>query len=376
MLFHTCLHRLPHVLALACLATPAASYQEEKAEELPKPAALQRAFDRLKPDAQADIVEHYRLEMSLRRGFQLGFVRYIVNTQTADVDPGTWPSWEPAPFYDPELHAPAQPIPRKRINFDDPRSVKERARLLGDDADRELWPGWIYDWGTGVVRCLRDGKEVERGFHNALAGFPPELDLAEALLERWLDDGAEREAQAAFAHNYTDRSGHAFAGITLYDAWASGTDFETPDMDVLGLIHDLEDEWKRWKAPISPYKQKKLYEHVSEDLFLPAYHHRSLRTAMARIYLVGDADMRDGYHPNLDRFHALWEFHEASPDKLREDLPSARKWKTYLSKWVRKVDRDEELLQSGRNRRWALERDRQQAYATLVWVMRENDAIE
>ena len=364
------------LLLVTSLTTAQPTAQDGKVEELPKPAALQRAFDRLSPQEQADVVEFYRLEMSFRRTYQLDFVRYVIDTQTVDVDPGIWPSWEPAPIFDPEIHAPKQPIARKRIDYDDPRSVKERERLLGADADRALWPGWIYDWSTGEIRRLRDGKEVERGFHNALQGFPPDLDLAEALLERWLDDGEYREQQAAFGRNYTDRSGNAYAGITLYDAWSSGASFETPDVDVLGLVHVLEDEWKKWKAPISPYKQKKLYEHVSEDLFLPMFRHRSLRTAMARIYLVGNADMRDGYDDNLDRFHALWEHHEASPDKLREDLPSSKKWESYLTKWVKRADRDEELMASGRKRRWALEKDRQQGYATLVWVMRENGVLK
>jgi len=364
------------LLIAASLAHATPTLQDEKAEELPKPAALQRAFDRLKPEEQADIVEFYRHEMNYRRGYQLGFVRFVIDSQTVDVDPGIWPSWEPAPLYDPELHAPAQPITRKRIDFDDPRSVKQRGRLLGADANRRLWAGWVYDWSTGIVRRVRDGKETERGFHNALQGFPPDIDLAEALLERWLDDGEYREEQAAFGHNYADRSGNAFEGITLYDAWSSGTDFETPDVEVLGLIHDLEDEWKKWKAPISPYKHKKLYAHVSEELFLPMFRHRSLRTALARVYLTGDADMRDGYDDNLDRFHALWEYHEASPDKLREDLPSSKKWKSYLSKWVRKADRDKELMNSARTRRWTLERDRESAYATLVWVMRQNGVVK
>ncbi|MFT5287113.1 MAG: hypothetical protein ACI8TQ_003289 [Planctomycetota bacterium] len=365
-------------LMLACLpliALPLPAPQDSK-EALPKPAVLQKAFDRMKPGEQLEIVEFYRHQMGRLQSLQLGFVRHVIETQTVDVDPGIWPTWSPAPFYDPEVHAPGQPIPRKRVDADDSRTKRLRSKLLGPDADRRLWSNWTYNWSTGEVNRIVDDRNVERAFHNALEGFAPDLDLAEALLERWLDDGEERERHAAFGHNYTDRSGNAFEGITLYDAWSSGEDFETPDLDILGLVHDLENEWKRWKAPISPYQQRKLYEHVAEDLFLPAHRHRGIRTAMARIYLVGDADMRDNYNDNLDRFHALWEHHGADPEKMLEELPSAKQWEKYLKKWVAKCKRDKTLMASAQNRRWALNRDQAQAYATLVWVMREAGAIE
>ncbi len=360
-------------LLIGWLAAPDDSRPDE-AEQV-EPARLQSAFEALDLDAQHEIVEWYRHEVLQRAGVRQGFVRFLLERGARDADPGTYPVREPAPAYDPEVHAPGQGIERAPLDADDLRVKRARKLLLGTSS-RSLEPGYVYDWGSGTILRVADGREVERAFQNALNGFPHDLDLAEALLLAWLDDGAQRQALGAFGHAYADRDGNLYPGITLYDAWSSGESFETPDVDVLGLVHDLEDEWKRWRAPISPSQHPKLYAHVGEDLFAPAHQHRGLREALARCYFVGDAELDDGYGPNLERFHALWEFHGASPEELLEKLPSAKTWKRFLDGWVKKTNRDKKLLAKGQNRRAALAAEAREDYATLVRVMREFGALD
>ena len=82
-----------------------------------------------------------------------------------------------------------------------------------------------------------------------------------------MDDGSMKSVMTAFSHAYADRQGNAFPGITLYDAWSSGAEMEMPDVECLGIVHDLLDDWKTWKAPVR--KQESLYDAIGE-LFVKA----------------------------------------------------------------------------------------------------------
>lgn len=361
------------LLAVAALAVTGPVGAQD---ELPHARELRRAFDRLEPDEQREVVEWYRYERTARPSFQGQLVRFVIDTVGGDRDPGTWPALEPREVYSAEEHTDGAARARELVDPDSSKARRARERLFANVPERRLQPGIVYDWGTGELRRLDDGREVERAFENALQGFYPDLDLAEALVERWLDDGDLRATFAAFDHAYCTRNGHAFGDLTLYDAWASGERFEVPDTDALGLIHDIEGDRRRWKAPLSTSKQRKLYEILEEDLFVPAHRYRGLRTAMARTYLIGNPALRDGYGPNLDRLQALWEHHESSVEALKDDLPTPQKWERYLESWVRRCKRDHDLREAGVVRRAELEADAAAGHALLVGILRESGAIE
>ena len=135
-------------------------------------------------------------------------------------------------------HAPAQPIPRKSLAADSRRVKKKREEFFFRVPDRKLDSAWVYDYAARELRRTQELDDPDRIFRNGLAGFPPDLDLAEALVEMALDDGAEQDKARAFGHAYTDRTGNVFTGLTLYDAWASGSNMEMPDIDNLGILHD------------------------------------------------------------------------------------------------------------------------------------------
>lgn len=354
--------------------TPSQSEQGIDSKGQPSDKVLLRVWEKLEAQQQHDLVDWYRLEMSLRTSFQLTLMRFILSQNK--IDPGLFEVRGPLPYFDPLLHAPGQPIPRKRLEEGDKELERLRERYFDPVPERRLRPHYYYDWPSGKVMQEAGERDVEREFHNALQGFPPDLDLAEALVEQMLDDGSERKALAAFGHAYTDRNGNVFTGITLYDAWSSGKDFETPDVDTLGIVHTVLDEWKKWEAPVlSISKQRKLATQI-EEIFVPAHNHRSLRTALARVYLIGNPVLRDGYAANLDRFHALWELHSSTPAELYKDLPASNKWEKFLKDWVNRCKRDKKLFTAGGNRRWRLEEDARTARSTMVWVMREYGLID
>ncbi|MEM7311011.1 MAG: hypothetical protein AAF682_30355, partial [Planctomycetota bacterium] len=240
---------------------------------------------------------------------------------------------------------------------------------------RRLRSAWSYDWATGMLSRGADVEDPERIFENALAGFPPEADLAEALVLRTLDTGEARLALGAFAHAYTDRQGNVFP-CSLYEAWSSGVEIEMPDVDTLGIVHDALDEWRKWKAPVAPSKHKSLYGTIG-DVFAEARRYRGLREALASVYLTGEPVMRDGYGESRIRFHSLWDKHRSVPPPVGDALPrDPEEWTDFLAEWATTVQRDRELRAAGKRRGEQLAADGARVRATLVWVLEQLGAFE
>lgn len=342
------------------------------AEEPPSDARVQKAWSYLANDEKSEVTEWFRAEVSYMDLVQNQLIAFV--EKTGDRDRGAWPeAASEAPFFDPETHSPAQPIPRKRLDFDDPKAVAGRATFAPNRDPMQR--AWIYDWTTGELRITRDERDPELLFANGLLGLPPKSDLAEALLLRLLDDGSQRKTLTAFSHAYTDRTGAVFPGITLFDAWGSGAEMEMPDVDVLGIVHTLLDEWKKWKAPIPGGQQKKIYTKVG-DLFVPAYQHRRLREALAANYLRGKAVPNDTFGPNILGFNALWEEANSDPAALIKELPKPKKWEKFLKSLTKKVAKKKKFREKGQARVDWFENERFRVRAKLVWVLKEFGAFE
>ena len=368
MLLPLVLATAPTLAAPARLADPLALAMRGE----PTDADLHAAWKRLDEPTRADLIEWFRAEASWLNTFQAGLVRYILENQ--DRDPGTWSAVAPAPTYDPTVHAPAQPIARKSMR---PGKSADRARAKFFEAvpERRLRSAWVYDYSGRELQHTADLEDPERIFSNAVAGFPPDLDLAEALVERALDDGSQQATLTAFAHAYSDRGGNVIPGVTLYDAWSSGRDMEMPDVECLGILHDLKDDWRSFKAPVSGGKQARLYKQIGE-LFVPARHHRGLRTAFARCYVTGSPVLRDGYGESVDRFHALWDQQASTPSALHEELPDDKHWESFLEDLVKTNRKQKAVREAGERRRATLDRDATQVRTLLVRLMREAEYLK
>jgi len=331
--------------SLSILACPA---------EGPTDKEVLAVWETLEPAVQEELVEWFRSEVVWLGTFQMGLIRYAQENQPQDA--GLWPLLEDPPYYDPETHAPRQPIPRKLLSPTSTKLEKKREQFFFRVPERKLDSAFVYDYSVRELRRTQRLDDPDRIFRNAIKGFPPDLDLAEALVEMWLDDGAEQEVAKAFQHAYTDRTGSVFTGLTLYDAWASGSNMEMPDIDTLGVLHELDNEWKKYVAPVPTSKQKKLYADVGEH-FQKIHHQRGLRHALAMTFFTGYPALRDGYGANLERFHALWDSSESTPTKLLEDLPTSKKWESWLEKWISKHDKSKSLKAKGIKRRDTLHND-------------------
>lgn len=334
-------------------------------------ADVRRAWELLSEAEQDDALARFEAEIAYLDTFGVGLVRYARALEERDLS--FLPVAGDPEFYDPAVHAPAQPIPRVRLAPDSTAAVRVRERMFEKFPERSLRVAWRYDWGRGEVCRVADPMDRSLRFENALAGHPPGLDLAEALVERALDDGSQRKALAAFGHAYTDRTGAVYPGVTLYDAWASGTEIEMADVDTLGIVHDVLDEWRKWTSPVPASKHDSLYQRIGE-LFVPANRHRELRVAIARTFADGVPEMRPPYSTCTDRFHALWEAHASTPSEVAKVLPPPEQWSKFLAEWNDKASG--ELHGAAVRRRRAFVDERRRIRDHWVEVLADLGAFE
>ena len=332
------------------------------------------AFAVLQPQEQREIADWIESEAPNLPTFQNGLIRHVLDA--AATDPGAWKEAPEAPFFDPETHAPVQPIPRQRLAADDGLAVAVRRQVLGAMPARRVRSAWTYDYATRELYRTAGWRDPTRVFENALAGAPPGWDYAEALVERTLDDGSQQKLMEAFANAYTDREGNVYPGVTLYDAWASRTAIEMPDVDNLGIVHVMVGDWETWKPPVSDDLQPSLYAKVGE-LFQTAQHHRGLRHALARCYLFGSTEMRDGYvGGHVENFHALWEETSSTPATMAERLPAAEAWAGFLQELADRMAGEEVVYLKGIRRHLYLDQDSAQVRGLALRLLREYGSYE
>ncbi len=353
-----------------CTILPAASAASETE---PDDDRVRKAWEFLLPAEQDEACQWFAAEASALNTYQNRLIQSV--KAIVDRDPGTFPEADEEVFFDPQEHSPGQVIRRKWVDSDDAGWKRVHKRFFKAVPERRLQRAWRYEYGARRVVRVADDLAPEHIAANALQGFAPDLDFAEALVESLLDDGAQRLALGALEHTYTDRKGRAYRGITLYDGWASGTEMEMPDVDTLGVVHTVLDDWDRWVAPVAASKHDTLYEAVGA-IFVDAHRHRALRSALARVYAIGEPVLRDAYGPHRDRFHALWFEHEEDPRKLAQALPSSAGWQDFLGETTLRVEKDAALIGAARERRTILEEDARRVRALWVHVLTELGAFE
>lgn len=336
---------LASMFAILLLADPLALAQGRSDDD------IRRAWRKLEEPEQKEALEWFEFEVRSSdhiNGQLLRFALALDGTPEDEI-----PEAGETRVFDPEVHAPAQPIARSWLSPSSSKVKREQERLLGHRPPRRLRSIYQYDAGRRDVVRTGDPTDRDRVFENILMGFPPDLDLAEARVEAALDDGSLMKAYAAFGHAYTDRAGKVYPGITLYDAHDSSEVIEMPDVDTLGILHTIRDDWRSFKAPVPERHHKRLYGILGEE-FVPLRQHRNIHRALARTYLSGEPVLEGGFEVQFDMLHTLWDTHGSDPGQLAEVLPKPEDWGEFLEKKHRSWQRDPDVAASGRVRREAL----------------------
>lgn len=331
-------------------------------------AAARVVFEKLATQERRDLADYFRLECSHLGTFQVSLVRFLLEEQ--ERDPSAWPEDGPAPHYVSSEHTPENDIPRRVLAEDAPEVERQKAVTFANRPKAGFASAWRYDYGSRELRRAKSWKDPERIFANGLRGISPDHDLARALVELALDDGSQRKSLGSFDHAYTDRDGNVYPGITLHDAWASGREIEMPDVDALGIVHDVLGDWTTWKAPVPSAQHDALYDRVGE-LYAPAHVHRTMRHALAACYLEGSPADCEGYETYLDNLHTLWEDCSSTPEALTKRLPSPEVRAEFFAAWTKTCFEKGELFQAGLARRKTLTADGQAVRALLLRLLEE-----
>jgi len=338
----------------------------------PTDEALLAAFQKLEPAARKEAVEWFASECEQLPTYQRELIDHVV--RELGQDPLTWPKAPEPACYDSAHHTPGQVIPRRFVDTSKGAHKAVVERILRKVPKRELEAAFVYDWGLGTVVAVGELRDPLRVARNAVRGIEPRVDLIESIVSMQLDGGQYRAVAKAFSHAYADREGNAYRELTLYDAWASGADMEMPDVECLGIVHDLENDWKRWVAPVPPTQHKVLYAWIGER-YVPYHRARGLRTALARSFLLADPVQRDGYGPAEGRHHAFWERAASDPKALAKTLPDGEGWSEWLEVEGAKVDNDGELWPKAEARRAALRESQAYVRRTFEGILRELGAL-
>lgn len=354
--------------SLACALSAAATARQELGDE-----RLRKAWSYLLPAEQDEALARFEGEVSGLPTLQNRLLRHV--SRLAELDIGMAPVDQPAPYFDPKVHAPAQPIPRRTLDPQSKDAQDQRASMLTEIAGEFALARCRYDWGQRLVLRAASFDDLDRRMESALAGRAPGFDWARAWVERALDGGAHQATFAAFGHAYTDRAGNVYAGVTLYDAWSSGAKMEMPDVDALGLVHELLGDWKRWVAPVPAIEHDRLYASVGK-LFVPAHRYRALREALARTFVEGTVPLRDGFGAQIDRLHALWEACLSQPLDLAARLPADAETSEFLAKWTLECEEDAKVRDAGKQRRATLDADSQQVRALWASILTDLGALD
>jgi hypothetical protein len=334
----------------------------------PEHPDAEAAFARLSAAEKADLIDYFRAEAGQLQTFQASLVKFVLGEQ--DRNPKAWGEEHAAPWFDAKEHTPENDIPRHPLEPDAP-AVKTFAEFLRARAPKPRFASaWRYDYATRELVRSKAWQDPARIFQNGLAGIAPDLDLVEALVERALDDGSEQKALAAFGHAYTDRDGGVFTGITLYDAWGSGKEIETPDVDTLGIVHTVLGDFKTWHAPVPTAQHEKLFDKIGE-IFLAAQRHRELRHALAAVFVEGSASVDVAYVSLVDNLHALWEDAKSTPAELAPRLPKPEKRQDFLSAWTKRCHSDGDLWVSAVRRHKTLDADGEAVKKLLLRLLDE-----
>ncbi len=215
------------------------------------------------------------------------------------------------PFHSPETFTGAEAT-RTRLTrrAADPASTDyadKRGKFLPWFNDAPFGASVEWDFGSDRAVAMSPAIAPYGRLWNALNGYAPDTDRIAAHLLAKFDFENKHDAIATyFGHAYCDLNGKVYAEITLYDAWASGSGMDMPDVDTIAFARTVLND-KSYVAPLpADARRQRLYTAIS-DSFLAWFQYRVWIEGAAWLWLNPDADIfREGHEPMRRRLLHLF----------------------------------------------------------------------
>ncbi len=263
--------------------------------------------------------------------------------------------WPGARFFEPEIYAPVQGA-RSFVPADSPDAELQYEVMRPWENVPQYFRRIRYDYASNRAFDLGSPSTPSQSLADLLYGYPPDTDLLIAWLERQFDHEEALDAIADFfEHAYCDRIGNCYAEITIYDAFASQSQIEMADVDVIAyarlVLHD-----RSYVSPIPPdARRQHLYDRM-RDGFLQYFRSRVLTEAAANLFVNPEAPLRDEHEGLRNRLLVTFSLADSRVDRIRARLVEARDRDTFIEQIDALLEKDAGLFHAGEA--WQRERNR------------------
>ena len=300
--------------------------EESSAPETPAPSVAAIEFS---PEAQAALFERIDkakrrdrlalIENCLQAAYQSGapqveLVKYWASQST--VARKDLPEKTVLGSHDPKLFGGG---PKRKTIGPGKKRWDRLAAQVELEADPEFDLGVDYEPATKKVVSLHRRREDWFEIELLLGGKLPDQDLARAeLLASLAPHGRLQREIEFFAHDYTDRDGKAYGGISLGEVWSSSVALEVPDVDALAYIRTVWEDTSV-KYPLTDLDHSEWYPRISNSL-KRVRHRNQVSLALAAVWFDGRPKMSNGYDASIDILQALIAKNEESAKRILEAL--------------------------------------------------------
>jgi len=232
--------------------------------------------------------------------------------------------------FDPAQLAPAAP-PRTVVARDSAAGRAAAAQFHKPPFLDDLACAVVYDWAAGKAARCKDSLGPDEQFANLARGYPLGADQAVAQVLELLDDDPEqRQLAEYFEHLYADRDGHVFAGISLFDAYASGKLVEMPDVEAIAYAR----QFLATQSFVSPIPADRRRERLYQKIHAAMDEHRQVRTlrlVAAATFVRAAPSVDPTWQPLVDRCHYLWGECDFDPKAMAKRLHDGKDRRALLA---------------------------------------------
>lgn len=222
------------------------------------------------------------------------------------------------PRFDADEYAPALKLKSKTASSSSSQ-WKRLAKQYGLEHLKD--PSSIWRWSSGRQSLIPPSEKAQtekQQLQRMLQGQWPQVDYWTAVLEGQLDHETIRhEAAAYFEHNYRDRDGRFYEGISIADMWNSRREFGISDVEAVAFMREiLKDD--SVQSPIPGRLHNGIYQMIRDE-YADWREYSELRRALAVVFFDPQGEVPLILKSSAPRLDLAWAI-------VGDDPPTMVKW--------------------------------------------------